>query len=372
MKILHTSDWHLGITLHNIPLCDQQEHFINTFIETVRTEKPDAVIISGDIFDTSVSNSEAIRLYNLAVNGVCIGCGVPLIIIAGNHDGAARLASCRELLKKSGLHITGKLTKDCEPVIIGNAAIYPVPYFNIDEVRYLYPDAEIKTYEDAFGVVCADIISKADKSKKNILAAHAFISGAELSDSNRSAILGTAQMVSADVLDGFDFAALGHIHRAQSVRENVCYCGSPLKYSVGEAEQEKSMLMLDTDDMSVRRIPVVPLHELRVIKGTYDELVEAAAESDDYIHIEITDIPAGLEMMSLFRRFYPNLISLRGAEVHDGRAKNLITADEVGEMNEVDILKGFFMEIHGMELEDEQIQLFGEAFEAAKKGSGLE
>ncbi len=372
MKILHTSDWHLGITLHNIPLCDQQEYFINTFIQTVREENPDAVIISGDIFDTSVSNSEAIRLYNLAVNGVCIDCGVPMIIIAGNHDGAARLASCRELLKKSGLYITGRLTKECEPVIIGDTAIYPVPYFNIDEVRYFYPDAVIKTYEDAFGVVCADIISKTDKTKKNILAAHAFISGAELSDSNRSAILGTAQMVSADVLDGFDFVALGHIHRAQNVRNNVCYCGSPLKYSVGEANQEKSMVMINTDDMSVRRIPVVPLHELRIIKGTYSELVETATESDDYIHIEITDIPAGIEMMSLFRRFYPNLISLRGAEIHDGRTKNLITADEVSSMNELDILKGFFMEIHGTELADVYIQLFSDALEAAKRGSELE
>lgn len=372
MKILHTSDWHLGITLHNIPLCDLQEHFINSFIETVEREKPDAVVISGDIFDSSVSNSEAIRLYNLAVNGVCISCGVPMIIIAGNHDGASRLASCRELLKRSGLYITGKLTRPCEPIIIGDAAIYPVPYFNIDEVRYLYPNEDIKTYEQAFGTVCDDILSNADKSKKNIIAAHAFISGAKPSDSNRSAILGTSQMVSSDMIKGFDFALLGHIHRAQNVCENVCYCGAPLKYSVSEANHEKSMIMLNTDDMSVSRIPVVPMREMRMLKGECEKLLEKAEESDDYIHIEVTDIPAGLEMMNMFRKYYPNLISLKGVQPSDIGGESTITADDVENIGEVDILKSFFEEIYGMKLEDSQIKLFEDAILSLEKGSELE
>lgn len=372
MKILHTSDWHLGITLRNIPLFDLQEHFINFFIETVRTEKPDAVVISGDIFDSSVSNSEAIRLYNLAVNGVCISCGVPMIIIAGNHDGASRLASCRELLKKSGLYITGKLTRPCEPIIIGDTAIYPVPYFNIDEVRYLYPEEDIKTYEQSFGTVCKDILSHADKSKKNILAAHAFISGAKPSDSNRSAILGTSQMVSADMINEFDFALLGHIHRAQNVRENICYCGAPLKYSVSEANHEKSMIILDTDDMSVTRIPVVPMREMRVLKGECEKLLEQAEESDDYIHIELTDVTAGLETMNMFRKYYTNLISLKGIQPANIGGENTITADDIEKISETDILKSFFSEIYGTNPNETQLKLFEKALSSYEEGSGLQ
>lgn len=369
MKILHSSDWHLGITLHNIPLYDLQEHFINSFIEIVRTQKPDAVILSGDIFDSSVSNAEAIRLYNLAVNGVCISCGTPMIIIAGNHDGAARLASCRELLQKSGLYITGKAERPCRPITIGDAAIYPLPYFNTDEIRYLYPEADIKTYEQAFAVVCEDIMSAADKSKKNILAAHAFVSGAKTSDSSRSAILGTAQMVSADVLADFDMALLGHIHRAQKLRGNTYYCGAPLKYSVSEATHEKSVMLIDTLDMSIERIPIVPLRELRVITGEYDRLISNAVESDDYIHIEVTDMPAGLEMMNMFRRYYPNLLSLKGVVSGGELRTDTITADEVENIGETDILKSFFREIYDMELEEGQINLFEEAIGAAQKGS---
>lgn len=372
MKILHTSDWHLGITLHNIPLYDQQEHFINSFLKIAENERPDAVIIAGDIFDSSISNSDAIHLYSAAVTELCLNLKIPAVVIAGNHDGAARLASCRGLLSQTGLHVTGRLTRPCEPVLIGDTAIYPVPYFNIDEVRALYADREIKTYEDAFSAVCDDIRSTADKSRKNIIAAHAFISGASLSDSDRSAMLGTAQMVSADVFDGFDFVALGHLHRPQSVRPNVCYSGSPLKYSVTEASSEKSVIMLDTDDMSVRRIPIEPLHEMRILKGTYESLTADAEESDDYIHIELTDMNAGLEIINLFRRYYPNLVSVRGTSSENGGGETTLTAESVESMSPSEILSSFFSEVYSSSADEELTALFEEALAACEEGGELE
>lgn len=370
MKILHTSDWHLGITLHNIPLYDLQEHFIHSFVGIAEQYGADAVIIAGDIFDSSVSSSDAIRLYNIAVNELCGRLGLPVIIIAGNHDGAARLASCRTLLEKSGLFITGKLERPVKPVILKNTAIYPLPYFNADEVKVLYPDADIKTYTDAFAAVCDDVAQNMDKSLKSIIVSHAFAGGGQTSESDRSAVLGTAQLVDAQVFAPFDYAALGHLHRPQLIGKNVYYSGSPLKYSVTEASQEKSVILLDTADMSAQRIPVVPMREMRVLKGSYDELAASAVESDDYIHIEVTDTSAGLEMLTFFRGFYPNLISLKGKSADGGDTDSMLTADAVRTMSPTEILDSFFEEIYGYTPEKELKELFEQALNTAGEESG--
>lgn len=367
MRIIHTSDWHLGITLRTLPLYEQQEHFIKQFADIVREQRADAVIIAGDVFDSSVSSAAAIRLYNAAMEELCAKLGVRVIVIAGNHDGAARLASCRALLEKSGLYVTGKLERPVKPVKIGNAAVYPVPFFSADEVRALYPDEEIKTYSDAFSAVCRDIENNMDASVKNIIAAHVFAGGASLSDSDRSAMLGSAQIVSADAFAPFDYAALGHLHRPQTVGKNAYYSGSPLKYSASEAAWEKSVILLDTDNMSVERIPVKPLRDVRVLSGGYDYLAETAEESGDYIYVEVTDRPAGLEMIDFFRSLYPNLVSLRGAVSSVSAEGNTPTAGEVRGMPEDKLLECFFEEIYGLAPDGELKKLFADALAYAAK-----
>ncbi|MDW5299661.1 MAG: exonuclease SbcCD subunit D [Sedimentibacter sp.] len=366
MKIIHTSDWHLGISLHNASLAEEQRHFIDYLINVVKEKNIDAVVIAGDVFDYSVSSSEAITLYNYAVTRLCNEIGIPVIIAAGNHDGAARLASCNELLKKAGLYINGKLSNDIKAVELENLNIYPLPYFNADEVKALYPEEKISTYSDAMNLVIKNIKQSFQPGKKNILMCHCFVSGSVLSESDRTAMVGGTSVVSADIFDGFDYVAMGHLHKAQNRGYNIRYSGSPLKYSFSESTNTKTITILDiSDEIKVEEIEVIPLRETRVIKGTFDEVLAVAqndAHKDDYIKIEISDMYAGMEAVELFRTHYNNLLNISGRM--NEKEENELTVDELYKMTPNDILEKFYREVTGCDVTEEQINLFQRAMTA--------
>lgn len=368
MRIIHTSDWHLGISLHNASLIEEQKSFINFLINTVKEQNIDAVIISGDIFDNSVSSAEAISLYNGAVTELCNEIGIPVVISAGNHDGAARLASCNELLKKSGLHIFGKLSKEINIVELGDIDIYVLPYFNADEVKALFPEIKINSYSDAMNYILSNIKQNFKPSRKNILMCHCFVSGSILSESDRSAMVGGASVVPSQIFDGFDYVALGHLHKAQDRGYNARYSGSPLKYSFSEAEHKKSVTILNiSDKIEIEELEIVPLREIRVIKGTFDE-VSAIAENDsnkdDYIKIELTDRYAGMEAVELFRTYYARLLNITGKM--NETEENELTVEELYNLSPDDILEKFYREVTGGNLDEEKKNLFRNAMAAVE------
>lgn len=374
MKIIHTSDWHLGISLHSASLIEEQKNFIDFLISAVEEKNIDAVIIAGDIFDHSVSTAEAISLYNDAVTKLCKEIGIPVIISAGNHDGAARLASCNELLKKAGLYVFGKLSKDVNIVELGNTNIYSLPYFNTDEVKALFSEEKINSYSDAMKTVLNHIKKHFEPSKKNILVCHCFVSGSVLSESDRAAMVGGTSVVSADVFEGFDYVALGHLHKSQNRGANIRYSGSPLKYSFSEADHLKSISILNIDDdITIEELEVIPLRETRVIKGTFDEILAFAEndrQRDDYIKIELTDRYAGMEAVELFRGYYVNLLNISGKmnEIEE----NELTVEELYNLSPDDILEKFYKEITGNDLSPEQRILFQEAMTAVENEECVE
>ncbi|MGD9569363.1 MAG: exonuclease SbcCD subunit D [Sedimentibacter sp.] len=368
MKIIHTSDWHLGISLHSASLIEEQRSFVDFLIQAVKENNIDAVMIAGDIFDHSVSSAEAISLYNDAVTKLCNEIGIPVIISAGNHDGAARLASCNELLKKAGLYIFGKLSKEVSIVELGNLNIYCLPYFNTDEVKALFPEEKINNYSDAMNYVLNNIKQNFMPGKKNILMCHCFVSGSLLSESDRSAMVGGTSVVCADIFEGFDYVALGHLHKAQNRGTNIRYSGSPLKYSFSEADHIKSVTILNIDEnITIEELEVVPLRETRVIKGTFDDVL-AFAEKDiqreDYIKIELTDRYAGMEAVELFRNYYANLLNISGRM--NETEENELTVEELYNLSSDDILEKFYKEVTGNDLSQEQKSLFQEAMAAVE------
>lgn len=374
MKIIHTSDWHLGISLHNASLIEEQKSFINFLIKAVKEQNIDAVMIAGDIFDHSVSSSEAISLYNDVVTRLCKEIGIPVIITAGNHDGAARLASCNELLKKAGLYVFGKLQKEVNIVELGNTNIYSLPYFNADEVKSLFPEENIISYSDAMNTVLNNIKKHFNPSKKNILMSHCFVSDSILSESDRSAMVGGTSVVSADIFEGFDYVALGHLHKSQNRGSNIRYSGSPLKYSFSEAEHLKSITILDIeDDITIEELEIVPLRETRVMKGTYEEILayaESDRQRDDYIKIEVTDKYVGMEAVELFRNIYANLLSISGKM--NETEENELTVEELYDLSPNDILEKFYKEVTGNDLSEEQKNLFQEAMAAVENEECVE
>lgn len=374
MKILHTSDWHLGMTAGNTSLEEDQRFFLQQLYTIIKDEKVDAVLCAGDIYDSSVSNADAIAIYNDAATTICRELKVPFLVIAGNHDGAPRLSSCRELLKAAGLFVTGRLTREIEPVCFPDTDIYLVPFFHREEVMALFPERkkEIISQEKATQVVCDEIRKNMNKGKRNVLMTHALIVNAELSESDRSARVGFASAVSKDVFEGFDYVALGHIHKPQIVSERIRYSGSPVMYSFGKEEsQEKSVVILDTETMEQHLVPLKQLHGHKTIQGTYDEIMAMEGLENYYLRMKMTDRYAGLELLAQLQEHFPYLLELHGKSLEENGEMTALTVGQIQTMDEMDIMKKFCEETFSGEPTKEQEALFKEVLEWSEKEAEL-
>lgn len=364
MRILHTSDWHLGIQLHGVSLLEEQRNAALFLAETVEKEKIEAVVIAGDIFDHAVPPPDAVRLYSHMMRTLCIDLRVPVLLCAGNHDGAARLSVCAPLLRDAGLFVAGSLSDGVEPVVLGDTAFFLLPYFNAEEARYLYPDREIRGAADAMAVVCEDLRAQRAAGKCNILVAHCFAAGGETGESDRAAVLGSAGRVPLAAFAGFDYVALGHLHRAQQLACGdtiLRYSGTPYPYSFGEAGQEKSFTLLDTQTMELSTIPVPPSRPLRILRGEQAALLENAPwdkAREDYLKIELTDSPPHLWLMAAFREYYPNLLEFQGLR-QSGEGQG-ITVQELEELRPLDLVRKFCEEVGGYTPDEDLLQIFRE------------
>lgn len=373
MKLLHTSDWHFGMPLATDTLEEDHRDFLRQLEAILVDEQVDAVLCAGDVYDSSVTNARAIALYNDAVTMICGKLALPMIVIAGNHDSGARLASCRELLKTAGLFVTGKLTRTIEPVVLdgGTVEVYAVPFFNRDEVTALFPEkAEaIRSYETAFAVVCDHIRAHWNPEAKHILVAHALVVKAELSDSDRAARVGFATAVSKDVFDGFDYVALGHIHKPQIITDTVRYSGSPLCYSFGAEEtHDKGVVIIDIDSGQQKTVPITPFHPRRSLVGTYDEVMASEGNDNAYLHIEITDRYAGLQLYSDLKARFPFMLELKGKTIEETGASSTLTDEELETLDEAAVMKKFMEELFGYCPDERQQALFSAATEQSEKG----
>jgi exonuclease SbcD len=363
MKLIHTSDWHLGMGVGTGSLESDQRFFLEQLEALIQREEVEAVLLSGDVFDTAVTNAQAIELYNRAVTRLCLELGVTLIVIAGNHDSAARLASCRELLKGAGLYVTGRLSRDVTPVLLdgGKVAVYSLPFFSRDEVTAIFPEkkGEIRSAETAMLTVCDYIREGMDRSRKNILLSHSLIVNAELSESDRSARVGFATAVSKDVFADFDYVALGHIHKPQIIAPNIRYSGSPLKYSFGAEEtQEKGVVLIDTDTMDIRFVPIAPKRERRSVTGTLEEILAREDIREDYLRLYVTDKYAGPDLIGELRERFPYLLEVYGKSLGEEGQLSTLSLEQLETMNEEDIMIKFLGENFSVEPTEGQLALF--------------
>ena len=376
MKLIHTSDWHFGMGLGGLSYGQDQRYFLEQLYDLVKKEQVEAVLLAGDVYDSSVVNAEAIGLYNEAVTKLCMELGVKLIVIAGNHDSAPRLASCRELLKGAGLYVTGRLEKDGEPVLLdgGKVAVYSLPFFNREEVTALYPEEKekIRSQETAMLVVCDRIREKMDKDRFNIAVSHSLIVNAELSESDRSARVGFATAVSKDVFHGFDYVALGHIHKPQVIDEHIRYSGSPLKYSFGnEEKQDKGVVLLDTETGEQKFVVFQPLHDRKTVEGSYDEVTARENIREDYLRLHILDRYAGLDLVSDLRERFPYVLEVYGKGLTEQESLSALSVEELQRMDETDIMEKFMAENFSYSPSEEQLTLFREVLQWSREEGEL-
>lgn len=373
MKLLHTSDWHLGSTEIDRSLHDDQVFFIDRICRIIEDEQADAVLIAGDVFDRAVASADAIRMYDYAVTKICMQLRIPVLIIAGNHDSAERLSNCGELLAAAGLHICGAIEREPKTVTVGDAEIFFLPWTTEEKVRSVYSEERerINSLEDAYRVVADKYRARFTPGKRHILMAHAFITNSVTSTSDRAAEIGYATQVPASVFDGFDYVALGHIHRPQDVGETIRYSGTPMIYSFGKEEkQEKSVTILDTSDLSRKQVPLPLLHRWTTVTGTLEEVLHPDLDDvmiNGYVRVRVTDSFLGLEVLSELKRVYPNLVDAAGKTFDNENSSVTMTVEELEalENDPLTVFRYFCKEETDIEPDDHLISLFEDAMKKA-------
>ena len=373
MIFLHTSDWHLGAMGGERDLWDDQKYFIDAICGIVREKRVDAVLLAGDVYDRSVPAASAIGLYDYAMNRLCGELGVKVLTIAGNHDSAERLASCAGLLDKAGLYLQGAAQREPRVVAFADSQVFFLPWMTEEKIKSLYPEERdgINGLTDAYRVAVNHMREKFIPGKRHLLLSHAFITNAETSTSDRAAEIGFATQVPASVFEGFDYVALGHIHKPQQVNSYIRYSGSPMAYSFGKEErQEKSVTLIDTAAMTQEVVPLPLLHRWTTLTGDYEALLagEYPAEiREGYVRLNVTDTAVGLDMLSRLRQVYPNALVVAG-KTYDGEDTTItLTMEQLEQMESdpAEVFKSFCREEMGQEATDHFLQLFARAVEEA-------
>lgn len=379
MKIIHLSDLHLGKRMNEVPLNEDQRYMLRQILKITEEENPEAVIVAGDVYDRAQPPAEAMNMLDDFLSSLA-EMNVAVFVISGNHDMAERIAFGGRIMERSGIYMSsvfeGKLQKHTLHDEYGSLHIYMLPFVKPLHVKAYYEDVERGDYTGAV----AKVISEADggrgidKTERNVLIAHQFVTGAERSDSEEQ--MGGLDNVDGKVFKDFDYVALGHLHRAQSVGKeeaSVQYCGAPLKYSFSEINDVKTVNIVDIGekgDVKIRREVVRPLHEMREIKGRFDELMrksfyEGRDYKDAYLKVVLTDEDIIPDAVRRMRSVYKNIMELKyDRELTKAPVKK---AADVEEQTPIEIFEEFYGYVLGRAMTEQQRELAEEKIEQVRE-----
>lgn len=317
MKFIHLADLHLGRSLNGFPLLEDQQYILGEILEIIRTEKVDAVLICGDIYDKTSPLAEAVSLFDEFITALAVQ-QLPVFVISGNHDSPKKMSFAYRLVEKCGLYLAPSFNGTLKSITLhdeyGALHIHLLPFLKASTAKEFFPNLDIKTHHDAVQAALASL--NIDSTERNILLAHQFITGAQSTAEESS--VGGADNIGIEIFQDFDYVALGHIHAPQKLKyEHIRYCGSPLKYSLAEIKQEKSVTIVELKEKGqtdIRTIPLKALHEMREIKGTYAELTALSnyqnTNTDDYLKIILTDEDDVINALAKLRTIYPHILEL--------------------------------------------------------------
>ena len=311
MKFLHTGDLHIGKRLFGVNLAQEQRDILRRIADLAKKERCDAVLIAGDIYDKPNPSAEAMGIFDAFVFELVSG-GISVYAISGNHDSADRINYLSGLIERQGVVLQGKYEGKlyCKTLSdeYGELDLYLLPFLKPATVRNYFPDREIDTYEEALRAVLEE--KKQNPERRSVLVSHQFVWGASTCESEEFAI-GGLDAISPDAYEGFDYVALGHIHRAQKVKkETLYYSGTPLKYSFSEASHKKSAAIVEIKEkgtVECRPVLLKPLHDLRVVRGTFEALMDMEY-SEDYIHAILTEEEVRPDARVSLLAIFPNML----------------------------------------------------------------
>lgn len=373
MKIFHLSDLHLGKRVHAQSLIEDQKYILEQIIERIQTENPDAVVIAGDVYDRSMPSEDAVDLFDDFLYELS-ALKLNVLIISGNHDSAERLAFGGRIFNKNGIHISPEFNGKITPVTLtdehGEVNFYLLPFITPGAVRKKYENETIENCTDAVRTVINDM--EIDTSKRNVLIAHQFVTGAERTEESETYFVGTAENVDADVLEPFDYVALGHLHRPQNVGSGkIRYCGTPMKYSFKEVTHNKSITVLELGekgDVKTHEIPLVPLRDWVIKKGKFSDLIKEG--SNDYVMAVLTDEEDIYNAMARLRDPFPNILFMDYERSAKENSNDLEFFGENSGFTNEELFEEFFKFRNGnREMNDRQREIVKEIFEELAGGN---
>ncbi len=384
MKIIHTGDWHIGKIVNEFHMTLDQEYILEQFIEMVRQEKPDAVVIAGDIYDRSVAPVDAVELLDRVFTKIVIDLKTPILAVAGNHDSPERLGFGCQILRNKGLYIEGIFKKELLKVVIsdeyGPVNFYLLPYADPAFVRDVYDDGNIHSHDDAFKAVMERISLQINGEERNVLITHGFVRGIEdieLSDSERPLSIGGTDYIDVEHFKGFHYTALGHLHGPQKVgNEKIRYSGSLMKYSFSEVKQKKGITIVNIDNrgnVTTELRTFVPVRDMREIKGQLNKLLDPAVYKntniDDYINVILTDEGELIDPIGKLRAVYKNIMQIT-RENRQGEGKRTKTefGSDYRNKSKIDLFKDFYKHITDVELGEDKLGIIQETIAEIERG----
>ena len=373
MKFIHLSDLHIGKRVNEFSMYEDQEYILAEIIKIIDSEKPDAVLIAGDVYDKSIPPSDAVKMFDSFLYMLSKR-NLQVFVISGNHDSPERLSFGSRLIEKSGVHLSPVYNGHIEPIKMedeyGEVNIYMLPFVKPANVRRFFDDREIVSYTDAVNAAISEM--SVNSNSRNVLITHQFVTGANRTESEEISVGGTDN-VDVSVFDDCDHVALGHIHRPQNcLSERVRYCGTPLKYSFSEANDKKSVTVVELKEkgsLEVYTADLVPKHEMREIKGKYEEITaksfyENTTYQTDYMHITLTDeedIPDGAGKL---RSIYRNLMKLDYDNKRTRSNAHITGAENVEEKSPLELFSDFYELQNNQPMSDEQREYISSLIES--------
>lgn len=377
MRLLHTSDWHLGRSFHREDMLGAQGGFVDFLVETVRSEGVDAVLVSGDVYDRALPSVDAVALCNDALRRLA-ATGTRVVLISGNHDSARRLGFGADLIDAAGIHLRTDPRRSGDPVVLedrhGPVAVYGLPYLEPDAVRADLGCDE-RSHQAVLGAAMAAVRTDLARrpGARSVVLSHAFVTGAEASDSERDISVGGVSCVPASVFAPVDYTALGHLHGAQSVGDRVRYSGSPLPYSFSEEHHTKAVLIVELgaapgDQPLVEPAPVPQQRRLARVTGRLDDLLTHDRWEplrDHYLQVTLTDPQRPGGPMERLRARFPHVLVLGFAPEGGERSDLGSYAARLAGRGDLDVAADFVAHVRSTP-EEAEITLLAEAFEAAR------
>ena len=362
MKFMHLSDLHLGKRVNEFSMFEDQDYILKKILTIIQEEKPDGVLIAGDVYDKSIPSVEAVGLLDDFLKELAKA-HIQTFIISGNHDSPERLAFAAELIEPSGIHISPAYDGKVRPISMqddyGTVNIYMLPFVRPAHVRSVFPKENTESYTEAIRTAISHM--EIHEEKRNLRITHQCGTGARRCESEEISV-GGPDNVDASVFQAFDYVALGHIHGPQHMgRESIRYCGTPLKYSFSEAGHHKSVTVLELREkgnLKIRTVDLLPLHDMRELKGTYEELTNRknyeGTAVDDYLHITLTDEEDILDAIGKLRVIYPNLMKLDYDNQRTRENTVITTADDIKQKTPLELVQDFYEQQNNQAMDKEQ------------------